>query len=130
MLRDDPHTACEHKRHTTLTLRLMNPLISKTCTLKVNRSRSPKLKVSCENVCLKTPILSKDTSVTSSLTSASKKESFNCHVSTSPNTTKSMSLRLKEMHKNKNNGNKEIADFSLKRTSSVGISKLMVKSRK
>ena len=41
-----------------------------------------------------------------------------------------MSLRLKELYKNKNNGNKEIADFPLKRTWSVDISKLTVKSRK
>ena len=41
-----------------------------------------------------------------------------------------MSLRLKELYKNKNNGNKEIADFTLKRTWSVDISKLTVKSRK
>ena len=66
-LREDAYrTYGEHKLYTTLTLRLMNPLISKTCTLKVNRSRSPKLKASCENDSLKSPIVLDDTSVISS----------------------------------------------------------------
>ena len=73
-LRDDAYRTCrEHKVYTTLTLRLMNPLISKTCTLKVNRSTSPKLKASWENDSLKTPIFLNDTSVISSWISASNK---------------------------------------------------------
>lgn len=90
-LRDDPNWEydaldffiflLQHTKKTLITIgltsRLTNPLISTTWTLKVNSSRSPNLKASCENVCLKTPIFSKATIVSSSLTSAiTKQERF------------------------------------------------------